>query len=215
MNRMIAGVRKAYGTARVPYACAAGRCARPTSCGPSSQPVTLKPFFFMSSTVALLHRVDRRAERGLLGDRLGERVLVGAVGDVHVGPEGEAGRGVRDLLGQRVEVGLVAEERRARFGQRRAGLGRRRGRVDAALADQAGGRGRVGVEPDRELAAAALCLDPRSPRWRSHPSYRSCCSPAVHCGSGAIVHLPAVSGALPDSTPGPRPRSARRSACRR
>ena len=28
------------------------------------------------------------------------------------------------------------------------------------------------------------------------------CSPAVHCGSSAMAHLPLVSGALPASTPG-------------
>src|SRR4051795_5261638 len=30
------------------------------------------------------------------------------------------------------------------------------------------------------------------------------CSPAFHCGSGAIAHLPFVSGAMPSSTAGPQ-----------
>ena len=52
------------------------------------------------------------------------------------------------------------------------------------------------------FAAASACLEPAVTAVDEPPQLPVLESPAVHCGSGATFHLPAVSGAFPDSTPG-------------
>ena len=54
------------------------------------------------------------------------------------------------------------------------------------------------------LAAAALFFDFSVTPVDEPPQLPVLFSPALHCGSGAIAHLPLVSGALPASTPGPQ-----------
>src|SRR5262245_64614331 len=53
-------------------------------------------------------------------------------------------------------------------------------------------------------AAASLCLDPFVTPVVEPPQLPVLFSPAFHCGSGAIAHLPLVLAALPVSTPGPQ-----------
>src|SRR5882757_1243871 len=103
-NKIMAGARKAYGTRRD----AVRFRDRPTSAAdviaivlPASDTVVgvdgagsagyLESVLLQIVHCGRLHDVDSRAERRLRGDRLGETVLVGTVGDVHVGAEGEAG----------------------------------------------------------------------------------------------------------------------------
>src|SRR5260221_12566710 len=52
------------------------------------------------------------------------------------------------------------------------------------------------------FTAWALCLDLVETAVDEPPQLPVLLSPAVHCGSGAIAHLPLVSAALPASTPG-------------
>src|SRR5690348_11657558 len=52
--------------------------------------------------------------------------------------------------------------------------------------------------------ASLACLDLAATAVEEPPQLPVLCSPALHCGSSAMAHLPAVSGALPDSTPGPQ-----------
>src|SRR5215218_2197505 len=51
-------------------------------------------------------------------------------------------------------------------------------------------------------AAAFLCLEPAATAIDEPPQNPLNCSPALHCGSGAMAHLPLPLGALLDSTPG-------------
>src|SRR3954451_1035264 len=53
-------------------------------------------------------------------------------------------------------------------------------------------------------AAAAACLEAAVTAVVEPPQLPVLFSPAVHCGSGAMAHLPLVSAALPASTPGPQ-----------
>src|SRR5689334_4094857 len=52
--------------------------------------------------------------------------------------------------------------------------------------------------------AASMCLDLAAMAVDEPPQLPVLLSPAFHCGIGAIIHLPLVSAALPDSTPGPQ-----------
>src|SRR3954471_13912874 len=52
--------------------------------------------------------------------------------------------------------------------------------------------------------ASFWCLDLAATAVDEPPQLPVLCSPALHCGSSAMAHLPAVSGALPESTPGPQ-----------
>src|SRR5512139_2393642 len=52
------------------------------------------------------------------------------------------------------------------------------------------------------LAAASACFDPAVTAVDDPPQLPVFESPAVHWGSGATFHLPAVAGAFPESTPG-------------
>src|ERR1043165_8757800 len=52
--------------------------------------------------------------------------------------------------------------------------------------------------------ACAMCLLLAATAVDEPPQLPVLCSPAAHCGSSAMAHLPAVSGALPDRTPGPQ-----------
>src|SRR3954453_2562086 len=51
--------------------------------------------------------------------------------------------------------------------------------------------------------AWAACLDFAATAVDDPPQLPPLCSPAAHCGSSAIDHLPLVLAALPDNTPGP------------
>src|SRR3954451_4854991 len=54
------------------------------------------------------------------------------------------------------------------------------------------------------FVAGAMFLDFAATAVDEPPQLPVLCSPAFHCGISAIFHLPAVSGALPESTPGPQ-----------
>src|SRR3954470_20064354 len=53
-------------------------------------------------------------------------------------------------------------------------------------------------------AASAGCLDFFITAVDDPPQKPAAWSPELHCGSGAIAHLPLVSGAIPSSTAGPQ-----------
>src|SRR5215467_400061 len=52
-------------------------------------------------------------------------------------------------------------------------------------------------------AACAMCLDLAATAVDEPPQLPVLLSPGFHCGIAAMAHLPLVSAALPDSTPGP------------
>src|SRR5689334_14547288 len=54
------------------------------------------------------------------------------------------------------------------------------------------------------FAAAFWCFDLAITAVDDPPHRPVFASPALHCGSGAIAHLPLVSGAMPASTAGPQ-----------
>ena len=207
----MAGVRKTYGTARGAVRLPGRPVGTAVTIGALPYPETVKPFFFMSSTVIVCIS-STAAENGVLaGDGLGERVLVRTVGHVHVGPEREAGRGVRDLA--RPAGRSPAGWRRRPAAARAPGRSARPsppGRCPPSWTSMAVASGSV-LSHAANFAAAALFLDPAVTAVVEPPQL------PVLVLAGAPLrhrrHLPLALACRPrcrTARPVPRSRSARR-----